>query len=148
MLENSKILVGKIVAPQGLRGEVRVQTYTTNPEDLKDLQIIDHKITFVRRASVDVAIVRVDDINDRNGAENLRGTELYVMRDSLPELNDDEFYQTDLIGMTVIMDNESIGTVATMHNFGAGDILELDNGEMFSFNRATVDKNIKTIYIK
>ncbi len=147
MSENLKILVGKIVAPQGLKGEVRVQTYTEKPADLKDLQIDDLKFSFVRENGHDVAIIRVDNVNDRNGAEALRGTKLYVSRDSLPQLSDDEFYHADLIGMKVSQNNEIIGTVVQIHNFGAGDIIEIQNGDMFAFKFANVDAETNTIFM-
>lgn len=145
---SNKILIGKIVAPQGLRGEVRVQTYTSNPEDIKDLKILDLDVKFIRRAAPDVAIAKIARIDDRTAAESLRGTELFIERESLPQLPDGEYYQTDLIGMTVNQSGVIAGTVVAMHNFGAGDILELDNGEMVSFKNADVDMANKTIYTK
>lgn len=148
MTDTSKILVGKIVAAQGLRGEVRVQTYTETPADIKDLKIENLKMTYVRSAGRDVAIAKVDGINDRTSAESLRGTELFTLRESLPQLPDGEYYQTDLIGMSVNLFGTMAGTVVTMHNFGAGDILELDSGEMLSFKNADVDMTNKVIYIK
>jgi len=212
----SKILVGKIVAPQGLRGEVRVQTFTENPSDFAKLDIVvgsvclkptvvkgdlgtrspHHplQIKFVRAVpNSDVIIARVDGIEDRRGAEFLRGTELYIERDTLPPLPSGEYYQADLIGMTVFLPRERGGeetlehsdlgfrsgekeysqphpsvssslnsqetlsrpacgagfpTVAAVHNFGAGDILELDNGEMVSFMGAEVDMAKRIITIK
>lgn len=148
MSDTSKILVGKIVAPQGLRGEVRVQTFTDTPDDLKSLDVLDIKLTFVRSAGRDVAICQIDGVHDRNGAEALRGTELYVDRASLPDLSDDEFYQADLIGMDVVQDDNKVGRVVTIHNFGAGDILEVESGDLFSFVGANVDTENKTIYLK
>ena len=145
MSDNSKILIGKIVAPQGLRGELRVQTYTSTPADIKDLKIDGIDLEFVRTAGPDVAIVKIDGVNDRNGAEALRGTELYTQRDSLPDLGDGEFYQTDLMGMDVQIHGTSRGRVVAMHNFGAGDILELENGDMVSFIGADVDMENKII---
>lgn len=148
MTDTSKILVGKIVAAQGLRGEVRVQTYTDTPSDIKDLKIENLKMTYVRSAGRDIAIAKVEGINDRTSAESLRGTELFIERESLPQLPDGEYYQTDLIGMSVNLFGTMAGTVVTMHNFGAGDILELDSGKMLSFKGADVDMTNKVIYIK
>jgi 16S rRNA processing protein RimM len=149
MTETNKILVGKIVAPQGLRGEVRVQTYTAHPTDFRDLNT---GVKFIRAIpNSDVIIARVDGINDRNAAETLRGRELYIDRAALPALGPDEYYQTDLIGLAII--NQSPATshqppkVIAIHNFGAGDILELDNGEMVSFANAVVDLKNKIIKV-
>jgi len=141
MVESDKILVGKIVGAQGLRGEVRVHTYTENPADFKDLKFADFDLQFVRALpNSPVIIARVEGANDRNAADRLRGTELFIDRNALPTLPDGEFYYADLIGMK-IGDN----TVVDIHNFGAGDILELDNGEMISFDGAKVDFENKII---
>jgi 16S rRNA processing protein RimM len=145
MSEMQQILVGKIVGAQGLRGEVRVQTFTENPSDFMELKIKNPelKIKFVRALpSSDVVILKVDGVDDRAAAEQLRGTELFVARDALPRLPAGEFYYADLIGLRV-----GENTVAAVHNFGAGDILELDNGEMLSFAGAEVDlENRKISY--
>lgn len=139
MSENSKILVGKIVAPQGLRGEVRVQTFTSDPSDIKTLKIENIDLQFIRSVGTDVAICKIYGINDRNEAEKLRGTELFINRQSLPKLPQGEYYQTDLIGMKLIVSGTDSGRVVAVHNFGAGDILELESGEMVSFLGAEVD---------
>ena len=151
--KSQQILVGKIVAPQGVRGEVRVQTYTDRPTDMKDLRVHGEKIAenafhFVRAVpSSSVIIARVDGVNDRNAAELLRGTELFINREDLPATKNGEYYQADLIGMRVIRDGTEIGVVAGFQNFGAGDIIELDNGEFVSFIGADVDFDNKTIKI-
>lgn len=139
MSDVQKILVGKIVAPQGIRGEVRVHTYTAVPDDFKTLKILDLPLKFVRTAGRDVAICRVDGVADRNAAETLRGTELFISRDALPAAGANEYYQADLIGFDVVRDGAKIGRVACFQNFGAGDIIELDNGDMVSFIGADVD---------
>lgn len=147
MTQSDKILVGKIVAPQGIRGEVRVHTFTTTPADFKALRILDVPLRFVRAAGADIAICRVDGVNDRNAAEALRGTELFISRDALPDLDKDEYYQADLIGFEVVRDGVKIGIVSGFQNFGAGDIIELDNGDMLSFVGADVNLNAKTIIV-
>ena len=154
MTENSRILVGKIVAPQGIRGEVRVQTYSDNPNDFKNFAVISDKFKvgdfkFVRAVpNSTVIIAKINGIDNRNMAETLRGTELFIGRDDLPQLNEDEYYQTDLIGLSVNRCGNIIGRVACIQNYGAGDILELENGDMVSFVGATVDFADKVIYIK
>jgi len=141
MKGQDKILVGKIVGAQGLRGEVRVHTYTESPSDFRDLKFANIDLKFVRALpNSPIIITRVNGVNDRNAAEALRGKELFIDRDALPALPDGEFYYADLIGMKV-GDNK----VVDIHNFGAGDILELDNGEMVPFNGAKVDFGNKTI---
>lgn len=152
MKNDDKILVGKIVAPQGLRGEFRVQTYSAAEIDFKKFRIESAKCTheqfhFVRMLKPNVIIAKIDGVNDRNAAENLRGTELFILRSDLPELKNGEYYQSDLIGFDVIRDGKKIGIVDGFQNFGAGDIIELDNGEMVSFKNADVDTKNKTIVV-
>ena len=155
MNTNDKILVGKIVAPQGLRGEFRVQSFSANPNDFKHFHIVSDRFTpeqfhFVRvhNQKSDMIIAKIDTVSDRNGAENLRGTELFVLRSDLPELKQDEFYQHDLIGFAVVQDGKKIGIVDGFQNYGAGDIIELDSGEMVSFVGASVDTENKVITVK
>lgn len=154
MSMNTRILVGKIVAAQGIRGEVRVQTFTEKPSDFQSLAVFGDKIPvdalhFVRVVpNTNVVIARVDGVGDRNMAETLRGTELYINRDDLPAPRDGEYYQADLIGMTVMRGGVELGHVACFQNFGAGDIMELENGEMVSFRGASVDFDKKIITVK
>ena len=154
MLNNDKILVGKIVAPQGVRGEVRVQTYSDTPMDFQKFKVQSTKFNggdfkFVRAVpNSSVIIAKIRGFDDRNAAETLRGTELFIGRDDLPKLNENEYYQTDLIGLSVNQRGNIIGRVACIQNFGAGDILELENGDMVSFIGATVDFDNGIIYIR
>lgn len=155
MTDTNKILIGKIVAPQGIRGEVRVQTYTASPMDMKNLKVASNKFAssafhFVRRLNPtsSVIVARVDGYPDRTAAESLRGTELFVSRADLPAPGDGEYYQADLIGFDVLRGGEKIGVVAGFQNFGAGDIIELDSGEMVSFHGADVDMVCRRINVK
>lgn len=154
MTDSKNILVGKIVAPQGIRGEVRVQTFTDTPADFQKLKIKstrfnDGDFKFVRVVPNSTVIIgKITGIDDRNTAETLRGTELFIERNTLPDLKVDEFYQADLIGFDVIRNGIKIGIVDCFQNYGAGDIIELDNGDMVSFIGADVDINNKIIYVK
>ncbi len=152
MNTTNKILVGKIVAPQGIRGEFRVQSFAEKPEDFKKFHIIcdkceSERFQFVRVLKQNIIIAKIDGINDRNTVESLRGTELFISRDDLPKLKENEYYQSDLIGFDVIRRGTKIGIVDCFQNFGGGDIIELDNGEMVSFKNADVDTKNKTIVV-
>lgn len=153
MTDSKHILVGKIVAPQGIRGEVRVQTFTDTPVDFKKLKIKsvrfnDDDFKFVRTVpNSNVIIAKISGIDDRNAAETLRGTELFIERSALPDLKEDEFYQADLIGFDVVRNGTKIGVVDCFQNYGAGDIIELDNGDMVSFIGAEVDMQNKTVKV-
>ena len=153
MTTSKQILVGKIVAPQGIRGDVRVQTYSESPTDFQKFKIISAKFKesdfkFIRVVpNSTVIIAHIAGYDDRNAAETLRGTELFINRDTLPDLKESEYYQADLIGFSVMRGGEKIGIVAGFQNFGAGDIIELDNGEYVSFIGADVDMKNKTILV-
>lgn len=154
MKDEQKILIGKIVAPQGIRGEVRVQSFADKPTDFKTLSVVSNRFSsadfqFVRAVpNSNVVIAKIRGVDDRNAAETLRGTELFVERSALPDLQSENvFYQADLIGFEVVRDNKNIGTVVGFQNFGAGDIIELDDGSMVSFVGATVDVENKFIYV-
>jgi len=154
MSNEHKILVGKIVAPQGIRGDIRVQTFSEKPQDFQKFKVQSSKFKesdfrFIRTVpNSSVIIAHIAGFDDRNAAETLRGAELYIDRGALPELSANEYYQTDLIGFTVVRNNATIGIVAGFQNFGAGDIIELDNGDYVSFLGASVDLQNKKIYVK
>lgn len=152
--DKTKILVGKIVAFHGVRGDVRIQTYTTKPTDFQKMEIISDKFTpqdfkFIRPVpNSDVIIAHIRGFEDRNSAEILRGTQLFVNRDSLPPTKDGEYYQSDLIGFEIIRDGKSVGKITGFQNFGAGDIIENENGDMFAFRGANVDFENKIVILK
>lgn len=154
MTDTKQILVGKIVAPQGIRGEVRVNTYSESPLDFQKFQVQSAKFAsddfkFVRAVpNSNVIIAKIRGVDDRNAAEALRGTELFVVRGALPELKADEYYQADLIGFDVVRDGTKIGIVSCFQNYGAGDIIELDNGDMVSFGGASVDMENRIVYVR
>ena len=154
MTDSKNILVGKIVVPQGIRGEVRVQTFSQNPSDFKTLRVFSNVFAigdfkFVRAVPNSTVIIgKITGVDDRNTAETLRDTELFIERNTLPDLKADEFYQADLLGFDVIRNGTKIGIVDCFQNYGAGDIIELDNGDMVSFIGADVDISNKIIYVK
>jgi 16S rRNA processing protein RimM len=134
------VLLGAVIGAQGLKGEVKVKTFTESPEKLGaygPLHTKDGKsfrVTSVREAK-DGAVVALDGVNDRNAAEALKGAELFVPRSALPKENADEFYHADLIGLRAEdTEGRAMGTVRALHNFGAGDVIELvreDGDEVF-----------------
>lgn len=152
--DNSKILVGKIVAFHGVRGDVRIQTYTAKPTDFRNMKIISDKFgsndfRFIRTVpNSDVIIAHINGFEDRTSAEILRGTQLFINRDTLPKTKDGEYYQSDLIGFTIVKNGQSVGKIDGFQNFGAGDIIENENGDMFSFRGADVDFEHKTVTLK
>jgi 16S rRNA processing protein RimM len=121
-----------IGAAHGINGELRVKTFTGDPLALADygpLYARDGRafeITAIRPAN-EVVVVRFKSIADRNAAEALTGTELFVDRSALPEeLEDDEFYHADLVGLAVRDEvGGTLGKVTAVQNFGGGDLLEI-----------------------
>jgi 16S rRNA processing protein RimM len=129
------VLVARIGAAHGLKGEVRVKALTADPLSIRDYSPLadrDGRLFHVDAArpagaSPDMLIVRFRGVGDRSGAEALNGTELFISRDRLPEpADEDEFYHADLIGLAAAtISGAELGTVVAVHNFGAGDILEV-----------------------
>jgi 16S rRNA processing protein RimM len=126
------ILVAEIGAAHGLKGEVRLRSFTADPLAVKDYGTLEDERgrTFhiaSLRPGKDGLIAQLGGISDRTAAEGLRGLKLYVPRDRLPPADDeDTFYHADLIGLAVVgRDGRALGTVIAVHNFGAGDLLEV-----------------------
>ena len=127
------VLMATIGAAQGLRGEVRAKTYTTEPTALGDygnLQAADGRVFEILdiREMKDMAVVRFKGVNDRNAAEAIKGLDLFIERDNLPSdlLEDDEFFYADLEGLEAFdATGKSYGVVSGIFDFGAGDLLEL-----------------------
>jgi 16S rRNA processing protein RimM len=126
-----RILLGRIAGAHGIRGEVLIKTFTERPEDIAAYGPLDDgagrtlAIEAARVTSKGV-VARIAGIHDRTGAEALKGTSLYVDRERLPTPEEGEFYHADLIGLAAVgRDGAAIGTVVAVHDFGAGDILEI-----------------------
>ncbi|MCO6051124.1 ribosome maturation factor RimM [Mesorhizobium sp. RP14(2022)] len=134
-------------AAQGLKGEVRVKSFTGDPLALGDYgALVSEKgrnltITNLRPLGKDMLVVRFEGVADRTAAEALNGTRLFVSRDRLPEAEEDEFYHADLIGLALREAGETVGRVIAIHDFGAGDVLEVDYRNkrvMIPFTQAAV----------
>lgn len=148
--DRPRIILGYIAAAHGVRGDVLVRTYTEAPEDIASYGPLADEaggrqftLKIIRTTSKGV-VARISGVTDRNAAEALKGVRLYVDREKLPTTADDEFYLADLIGLqAVASDGTLLGEVADVHNFGAGDILEIRlagkrSTELLPFTRAFV----------
>jgi len=120
------VTLAVVTGAHGVTGEVRLKLFTDDLSTYR--QFNDGRFTLKSvRDGGNGAIARFTEITDRNAAESLRGTELTVPRSALPPLDDDEYYHVDLIGLTVATDaGAAVGIVAAVENFGAGDILEIE----------------------
>ena len=120
------VTLAVVIGAHGVTGEVRLKLFT---EDLSAYRSFDGgRLTLKSlRDGSNGAIARFAEIVDRNAAEALRGTELTVPRSALPPLGDGEYYNVDLIGLAVVTDaGTPVGTIVAVENFGAGDILEIE----------------------
>ena len=126
------IQVGRVAGAFGVRGEVRITSFTAEPLALLDYKTLVREdgspaltLTSGRDAKGSI-VVRAREVETREQAEALRGLKLYIARDALPETDEDEFYVTDLIGLAVVTaDGAPLGTVKAVQDFGAGDLLEI-----------------------
>ncbi len=127
-----RILVGEITGAHGIRGDVLVRTYTETPESIAAYGPLtdangqkSFSLRLVRVTSKGI-VARVGGIDDRNGAEPLRGTKLYIERAKLPATSETEFYHADLVGLRAVAgDGTALGEIVSVQNFGAGDLIEL-----------------------
>ena len=126
------ICVARIGAAHGVRGAVKLWTFTEVPLAVKDYGPLTTKdgarqfeVTHARQAR-DHLVATLKGIATREDAERLNGLELYIAREKLPATDADEYYHADLIGLAAVnAANEPIGRVIAIHNFGAGDIIEI-----------------------
>ena len=148
---SSLVLMGRFGAPHGVRGELRLQSFTGDPLAIADYGPLTDKsgkksfhLLNLRPQGKDMLVVRLKDVSDRESAQALNGVELYLARDKLPAPDPDEFYLADLVGLRAeTVTGEMIGRVVALRNFGAGDILEIApaaGGEtlMFPFTKAVI----------
>jgi 16S rRNA processing protein RimM len=126
------ICVARIGAAHGVRGAVKLWTFTEDPlavQSYGPLMTKDGARQFEIagvRAAKDHLVATFRGIATRNDAEKLNGIELYVPREKLPDTDDDEYYHADLIGLAAVnAAQEPLGRVVAIHNFGAGDIIEI-----------------------
>jgi 16S rRNA processing protein RimM len=153
-MAEDRVCLGVIVGAHGVRGLVKVKSFTETPEDVAAYGPVSDR-RGARRWSLDVKgpapgkagdvlLVRVEGVDDREAAQALHGTELFVDRAALPALaEDDTFYHADLIGLRVEdAQGRALGSVKAVENYGAGDVLEVERPDgtslLLAFTRAAV----------
>jgi 16S rRNA processing protein RimM len=131
--EERRVLMGIITGAHGVRGEVRVKSFTAEPRAIAGYgPLADERgerrfALSLTGAVKGVLIARLDGIGDRNAAERLKGTRLYLPRAALPAPGEDEYYHADLLGLAVVLhDGTALGRVRAVLDFGAGDSLEVE----------------------
>lgn len=127
-----RVLLATIGAAHGIKGEVRVKSFTAEPMSLTQYGPLTSddgrrfEIERLRPAKGDMLVAKLRGVSDRNAAEALNGVSLYVDRAALPAPDEDEFYHADLIGLAAFdAAGEPLGRVIAVHDFGAGDILDI-----------------------
>jgi|SRR5579885_1977537 16S rRNA processing protein RimM len=150
MAGGSRVCLGQIGAAHGVRGEVRLHSFTADPAAIADygpLETADGRVFEIEalRPAKDHFVAKLAGIVDRDAAERLANVKLYVPRERLPAPEaPDEYYHADLIGLSVFdRSGRKIGTVIAIQNFGAGDLIEVkpdDDGktELLPFDRISV----------
>jgi 16S rRNA processing protein RimM len=131
-MAGGRICLGQIGAPHGVRGEVRLRSFTAEPGAITNygpLETEDGRVMAIEslRPAKDHFVARLSGVADRDAAERLTNVKLYVPRERLPKTEEpDEFYHADLVGLAAVdRAGKQVGTVIAVHNFGAGDLLEL-----------------------
>ena len=148
-LKAKRVCVGIIAGAHGVRGAVRVKSFTALPEDVARYGPLEdeggeRRLTLRLVGSAKgVVIARLAGVADRDRAEALRGLRLYLPRAALPATADEEYYHADLIGLeAALVDGTPVGQVRAVHDFGAGDTLEIARPKgqpaMVPFTRAIV----------
>lgn len=146
--KSGRVCIGAIAGPQGVRGAMRVKAFTAKPDgiaaygpvtDESGKRSFELRITAHSRG---MPVVEIAGVEDRDAAAALNGTRLYVERSALPETEENEYYHADLIGLEAEdTDGKPLGVVIAVHDFGAGDIVEIEHPggrtSMVPFTRAS-----------
>ena len=160
-MTSEKVLIGKIVNAHGIKGDVKIKSFTTIPADLCKYNPLlkfddtELKIKLRSPANSDVIIAHIEGIDDRTTAETLKGTEIYTPKSSIIDEKGGEILLSDLIGFKILDENSSeIGTVADILNYGASDILEIqlygkEKTALLSYNdNSIIEQNNKQRFLE
>ena len=136
----TRVCVGAFAGAHGVHGDAKLKAFTADPGNIDKYGPVESEdkqhqfnLKFIRILKNDIVLVRSKQITSRENAAELAGTRLYVSREKLPQVQDDEFYHADLVGLEVRIPDEEmpegrpIGEISSVHNFGAGDIIEINN---------------------
>jgi len=144
-MSQGRLLLGIVAAPHGVRGLVRIKSFTEDPMSVAaygPLSDETGKKTYrveVLSVARDAVLARIEGVADRTAAEAVRGLRLYVERSALPETGEREWYEADLVGLAAVgRDGRDWGKVAAFHDFGAGLVMEVSGGAMLPFTDETV----------
>lgn len=143
-MAGKRVLVGEIGRPHGVRGLVRLRAFTEDPAAITAYSPLTDA-TGTRRFAVTLKggdLAAIEGVTDRDAAQRLTGTKLFVERDRLPPPEDEEFYLTDLIGLAAVTeDGKSLGTIRAVEDHGAGAFLVVEGQgreHLLPFTKAVV----------
>lgn len=146
--DEDKVCLGVIIGARGLKGVLRIKSFTAEPTDVGAYGPLSDEAeekTFelnVEGQAKGVVLAKAAGVSDRTAAEKLKGTRLYASRAVLPPPDEDEYYHSDLVGLRAEAPAGHLGTVRAVHDFGAGDVLELAGGDfgtvLVPFTKAAV----------
>ena len=140
-----RVLLGVVAAPHGVRGLVRIKSFTGDPMavgaygPLSDETGKKNYRVEALSAARGAVLARIEGVADRTAAEAIRGLRLYVERSQLPDAGEREWYEADLIGLAAVgRDGRDWGKVVAFHDFGAGSVMEVSGGPMVPFTDEAV----------
>jgi 16S rRNA processing protein RimM len=139
-MSEGRVLLGVVAAPHGVRGLVRIKSFTEEPMSLGAYGPLsdesgnkEYRVEALSAARGAV-LARIEGVADRTAAEALRGLRLYVERERLPKTGEREWYEADLVGLKAVgTDGRDWGKVVAFHDFGAGSVMEVSGGMMLPF---------------
>ena len=148
------VLLAVVIGAQGLQGAVKAKIFTATPDALTRYGALHDgagrafEITAFRPGKPGEAVMSFAGVADREAAQALKGTELFIARAALPPPGQDEFYHADLIGLEAQdVEGRVLGKVAAIHNYGAGDVIEIVRPDGDSVLLAFTADNVPTIDI-
>ena len=144
-MARDRVLLGVVAAPHGVRGLVRIRSFTEDPMAIASYgSLSDETARKTYRVEALSAVkgavlARIEGVADRTAAEALRGLRLFVERQRLPETGEREWYEADLVGLKAVgTDGRDWGKVIAFHDFGAGSVMEVSGGVMLPFTDEAV----------
>ena len=135
-MADDRVVLGVIGSPHGLKGEVKLKSFTTAPEAIAlygplEAGVSGRQLRITRLKPMGSGfIAQIEGIEDRTAAEQLKGLKLHIRRNQLPEPEPGMYYHTDLVGMEVrTVEGQVLGRVVSVENYGAGDLLQVKRNE-------------------
>src|SRR6266852_9364851 len=144
-MTKGRVLLGVVAAPHGVRGLVRIRSFTEDPMAIASYGALSDE-TGKKQYRVEAlsavkgaVLARIEGVADRTAAEAARGLRRYVERSALPATGEREWYEADLIGLVAVgRDGRNWGKVIAFHDFGAGSVMEVSGGMMLPFTDEAV----------